>query len=55
MFRQWRLAFEIGAQNRNLGYRPMRAVDFSKLILTLLRGKKGTVPALARRPIEEAG
>ena len=53
MFRQWSLAFEIGAMNRDLGDRPMPAMDILKLVLARLREEKGALPPLARRPIEE--
>jgi membrane protein DedA with SNARE-associated domain len=32
LFRQWRIAFEIGARNRNLGHRPMLMRDFIALL-----------------------
>jgi hypothetical protein len=54
MFRQWSLAFEIGAMNRDLDDRPMLAMDLWKLVLARFRENKGALPALARRPIEES-
>jgi membrane protein DedA with SNARE-associated domain len=32
LFRQWRIAFEIGAENRNLGHQPMLMRDFVALL-----------------------
>jgi membrane protein DedA with SNARE-associated domain len=32
LFRQWRIAFEIGARNRNLGHQPMLMRDFIALL-----------------------
>jgi hypothetical protein len=37
LFRQWRVAFEIGVQNRQLGYRPMSLRGFVALLCN--RGK----------------
>lgn len=34
MFRQWKIAFEIGAANRDAGFRPMRLLDLLHLIRT---------------------
>ena len=55
LFRQWRLAFEIGAMNRDHGVRPMQAIELAKLIWRRLRRKNGAAPPLASEPVEQAG
>jgi hypothetical protein len=40
LFRQWRIAFEIGAQNRRLGHRPARIAE----LIGLLRGTPPRIP-----------
>jgi hypothetical protein len=55
LFRQWRLAFDIGARNRNRGAQPTPARDLWKLIRIRLRGKSGAMPPHACRPVQEAG
>jgi len=47
MYRQWKIAFEIGAINRALGATPMPLKD----LVRLLRPKR---PAVARRPTDHA-
>jgi membrane protein DedA with SNARE-associated domain len=51
LFRQWRIAFEIGATNRNLGYQPMPMRDF----LELLRNRGTKSPSTDRIALEPAG
>ncbi len=55
LFRQWLLAFDIGARNRNRGAQPTPARDLWKLIRIRLRGKSGAMPPHACRPVQEAG
>jgi len=55
LFRQWRLAFEIGALNRDHGARPMQAIELANLIWRRLRRKNGAAPTLASEPAEQAG
>jgi hypothetical protein len=55
LFRQWRLAFEIGALNRDHGARPMQAIELANLIWRRLRRKNGAAPPLASEPAEQAG
>ena len=53
LFRQWRLAFEIGAMNRARGSWPMPAVALWKLMRTRFRGNAAVAP-VAGYPVEEA-
>ena len=55
LFRQWRLAFDIGARNRARGAQPMPARDLCKLISMRLRGKSGAMPPRACWPVQEVG
>ena len=55
LFRQWRLAFEIGSMNRERGARPMPAIELANLIWRRLRRKNGAAPRLVRGPVEQAG
>jgi hypothetical protein len=55
LFRQWRLAFEIGALNRDHGARPMHAIELANLIWRRLRRKNRAVPPLASEPVQQAG
>ncbi len=55
LFRQWRLAFEIGSMNRERGARPMPAIELANLIWRRLRRKNGAAPSLAGEPVEQAG
>jgi membrane protein DedA with SNARE-associated domain len=55
LFRQWRLAFEIGAANRDHGVRPMPSIELAKLIWRRLLRKNGAAPRVASEPVEQAG
>jgi hypothetical protein len=55
LFRQWRLAFEIGAANRDHGVRPMPSFALAKLISQRLLRKKPAPPRLANEPVQQAG
>jgi len=55
LFRQWHLAFEIGAMNRDAGAQPMPARDLCKLVATRLSVERGAVPAQACRSVQEVG
>jgi len=55
LFRQWRLAFEIGSMNRERGARPMPAIELANLIWRRLRRKNGAAPSLAGEPVGQAG
>ncbi len=52
LFAQWRLAFEIGAENRRLGYAPIRARELVRRILGFWLGR---APAPARVDHRAAG
>ena len=50
MFRQWRLAFEIGAANRTAGVRPMSVRELANLVISSkLNGSSRKIGA--RRPL----
>jgi hypothetical protein len=55
LFRQWRLAFEIGSINRERGARPMPASELANLIWRRMRRKNGAAPHLVSEPAEQAG
>jgi len=55
LFRQWRLAFEIGSLNRDHGARPMPSIELAKLIARRLLRKKRAAPLLASEPVQQAG
>ena len=55
LFRQWRLAFEIGALNRDRDARPIPATELANLIWKRLRRKNGAAPRLASEPVQQAG
>jgi membrane protein DedA with SNARE-associated domain len=54
LFRQWRLAFEIGAMNRKSGVPPMPVMDLWKLIWMRLRRTKSAVAPSISEPVEAA-
>jgi membrane protein DedA with SNARE-associated domain len=54
LFRQWRIAFEIGGMNRDRGVQPMPVKALWKLISRRLHGKSPAAPSRAYRPAEQA-